>query len=75
LEDFEILMDYLVRIQCRTEERSLYGGWTRGFDFNLWESHGSNADLGSAWCLETGWCNAIIALALAGYLKEESVKG
>ena len=75
LEDFEILMDYLVRIQCRTEERSLYGGWTRGFDFNLWESHGSNADLGSAWCLETGWSNAIIALALAGYLKEESVKG
>jgi len=74
LEDFEILMDYLVRIQCRTEDRSLYGGWTRCFDFNLWESHGSNADLGSAWCLETGWCNAIIALALAGYLKERTEK-
>jgi hypothetical protein len=47
----------------------LDGGWTRGFDYEKWESHGSNADDSwTAWCLETGWTNAVIDLALSMYL-------
>ena len=68
-DDFERLVDYLVRIQLRSGDPRVDGGWTRGFDYEKWESHGSNADHSwTAWCLETGWTNAIIDIALAMYL-------
>jgi hypothetical protein len=34
----------------------------RGFDYELWEYHGSSSDNGwGPWCVETGWTNALIA--------------
>jgi hypothetical protein len=70
LEAFEKAMDYLVRIQIEDESRpTIDGGWMRGFDYSLWEYYGSNADESwTPYCLETGWCNAIIDIALALYL-------
>jgi hypothetical protein len=66
-EDFEALGDYLVRIQAdRPGDQRVDGGWMRAFDYELWEAHASNADHSwTAWCLETGWTNAIIDIALA----------
>jgi hypothetical protein len=74
LQAFEKVMDYLVRIQIEDESRpAIDGGWMRGFDYSLWEYYGSNADESwTPYCLETGWCNAIIDIALALYLTSDS---
>ena len=63
-------MDYLIRIQVEnTSKPSIDGGWMRGFDYGLWEYYGSNADESwTAYCMETGWMNAIIDIALSLYL-------
>jgi hypothetical protein len=72
-DDCEKVLDYLVRIQDRSGNPRTDGGWMRGFDYELWEPHGSNADHSwTAWCMETGWTNAIIALTLGLYLDEDS---
>jgi hypothetical protein len=70
LQAFEKLTDYLVRIQIEDRSKpAIDGGWMRGFDYSLWEYYGSNADESwTPYCLETGWCNAIIDTALALYL-------
>jgi hypothetical protein len=71
-DDFERLMDYLVRIQLESADPRLDGGWTRAFDYELWETHASNADHSrTAWCLGTGSTNAIIDIALALYLADD----
>jgi hypothetical protein len=71
-DDFEKLMDYLVRIQLESADPRLDGGWTRAFDYELWEAHASNVDDSrTAWSLETGWTNAIIDIALALYLADD----
>jgi hypothetical protein len=74
-EDFETLMDYLVRIQVdRPGDPRVDGGWTRAFDYELWEAHASNADHSwTAWCMETGWTNAVIDIALALALLENDL--
>jgi hypothetical protein len=66
-DDFDALMDYLVRIQVdRPSDPRTDGGWTRAWDYELWEAHASNADHSwTAWCMETGWTNAIVDIALA----------
>jgi len=65
--------DYLVRIQLESPDYTLDGGWMRGFDYSLWEYYGSNADQSwTAYCLETGWANAIIDMALALYLLDDT---
>ena len=60
-------MDYLVRIQIRSDSKPVIdGGWMRGFDYSLWEYYGSNADESwTAYCMETGWTDAIIHIALS----------
>ena len=70
LNMFERVMDYLIRIQVEnTSKPSIDGGWMRGFDYGLWEYYGSNADESwTAYCMETGWMNAIIDIALSLYL-------
>jgi hypothetical protein len=71
-EDFFRVADYLVRIQAETPDPRTDGGWMRGFDYALWEYYGSNADLfWTAYCMETGWSNAIIDIALALYLLDD----
>lgn len=51
------LAEFLCRIQIRSEAHpELDGAWYRGFDFEKWESWGSNADAGwGVWCTESGW--------------------
>jgi hypothetical protein len=72
-EDFFRIADYLVRIQAETPDPATDGGWMRGFDYGLWEYYGSNADqFWTAYCMETGWCNAIIDIALSLYLLDDS---
>jgi len=70
LAAFHRVGDYLSRIQIIDPERpAIDGGWMRGFDYSLWEPYGSNADESwTAYCMETGWTNAIIDIALALYL-------
>jgi hypothetical protein len=62
----EKLLDYLCRIQIRSEKFSyLDGGWTRAFDFGRWEFWASSADIGwGAWAVESGWSRAWIAATL-----------
>jgi hypothetical protein len=73
LNAFHRVADYLTRIQAADASRSsIDGGWMRGFDYGLWEYYGSNADESwTAYCLETGWSNAIIDIALALYLLDD----
>jgi hypothetical protein len=72
LEDFFRVTDYLVRIQVESPDPSVDGGWMRGFDYALWEYYGANADTAwTAFCMETGWQNAIIDIALALYLMDD----
>jgi len=72
LDDFFRTTDYLVRIQVESPNPAIDGGWMRGFDFSLWEYYGSNADQGwNAYCMETGWTNAIIDMALGLYLMDD----
>ena len=72
-DNFFRVADYLVRIQIESSDRTINGGWMRGFDYALWEYYGSNADQSwTAYCLETGWCNAIIDIAIALYLLNDS---
>lgn len=61
------MTQFLCRIQIRsTEHPYLNGTWMRGFDYELWEYYGSNADLGwGAWCVESGWYQAWIMAVLA----------
>ena len=73
LEDYFRVTDFLVRIQVQSANPAIDGGWMRGFDYSLWEYYGSNADQSwTAYCLETGWTNAIIDIALALHLLDES---
>jgi hypothetical protein len=73
LEDYFRVADYLVRIQVESPNERIDGGWMRGFDYSLWEYYGSNADQSwTAYCMETGWTNAIIDVALALYLLEDT---
>ncbi|MEK7404671.1 MAG: hypothetical protein AAB225_06145 [Acidobacteriota bacterium] len=73
LEDFFRVTDYLVRIQIDSPDPAIDGGWMRGFDYSLWEYYGANADTAwTAYCMETGWQNAIIDIALALYLMDDS---
>jgi hypothetical protein len=72
-ENFFRVMDFLVRIQIESPDRTINGGWMRGFDYSLWEYYGSNADQSwTAYCLETGWDNAIIDMAIELYLLDDS---
>ena len=72
-DNFYRVTDFLVRIQIESPDPTINGGWMRGFDYSLWEYYGSNADQSwTAYCLETGWCNAIIALALELYLLDDT---
>jgi len=72
-ENFSRIADYLVRFQMDSKDRTIDGGWMRGFDYSLWEYYGSNADQSwTAYCLETGRCNAIIDIAFALYLLDDS---
>jgi hypothetical protein len=72
LESFFKLADYLVRIQDRSGHPQTDGAWMRAFDFENWEYFGSNGDVGwGPYCLETGWCNAIIDIALGLYLTDD----
>jgi hypothetical protein len=73
LDDFIRTADYLVRIQVESPDAMIDGGWMRGFDYSLWEYYGSNADQGwSAYCMETGWTNAIIDMALGLFLMDDA---
>lgn len=73
LEDFFRVTDYLVRIQIDSPDPAIDGGWMRGFDYSLWEYYGANADTAwTAYCMETGWQNAIIDIALALHLMDDS---
>ena len=74
LKTFERVMDYLVRIQIENAAKpTIDGGWMRGFDYGLWEYYGSNADESwTAYCMETGWMNAIIDIALSLYLLDDT---
>lgn len=51
----------------RIDTKSKYNGvWFRGFDYEKWETYGSDGDAGwGIWCTETGWSQAQISSALS----------
>lgn len=59
--------DYLVRIQQVSSRSPQYNGvWFRGFDYEKWETYGSDGDAGwGIWCAETGWCQSWISATLS----------
>ncbi len=60
------LSDYYVRIQQVGSNSRYNGVWFRGFDYEKWETYGSDGDAGwGVWCAETGWCQAWISAALS----------
>ena len=61
------LADYHVRIQMVSREMPTYNGiWFRGFDFEKWETYGSDGDAGwGVFCIETGWSQSWISSALS----------
>lgn len=61
------LSDYFVRIQQISDTKPQYNGvWFRGFDYEKWETYGSDGDAGwGIWCVETGWCQSWISAALS----------
>ena len=63
----KLLSDYHVRIQQICEKYPEYNGvWYRGFDFEKWETYGSDGDAGwGIWCIETGWSQSWISSALS----------
>ncbi len=66
------LLTYLAAIQIRSEEPRLDGAWLRAFDYELWEYHGSNADIGwGPYAVETGWTIAPIMAGAALRLLDE----
>jgi hypothetical protein len=62
----ERLVEYLVRIQARSETLPyLDGAWFRAFDYGRWDYWASSADIGwGAWSAETGWGPAWIGAVL-----------
>ena len=61
------LVEFLCRIQIRSEKKPyLDGWWFRAFDDRRWEYWASSADMGwGAWSLEAGWGQAWTAITLA----------
>ena len=61
------LSEYHVRIQQVCEADPTYHGvWFRGFDFEKWETYGSDGDAGwGIFCIETGWSQSWISSALS----------
>lgn len=63
--------DRMADFFCRNMTKSvrhpqLDGGWYRGFDFARWDFGGSNSDrCWGVYCMETGWIQGWILLALA----------
>ena len=61
-----LLSDYHVRIQQVGNDPLYNGAWFRGFDFEKWETYGSDGDAGwGVWCAETGWCQSWISSTLS----------
>ncbi|MBQ8449207.1 MAG: hypothetical protein IJX27_09810 [Clostridia bacterium] len=47
---------FLARCQVHSNDISLHGSWSRGFDVERWEIYGVPHDIGwSPCCVETGW--------------------
>ncbi|MBQ8740854.1 MAG: hypothetical protein IJY79_04825, partial [Clostridia bacterium] len=60
------LSDYHVRIQQVSDNTKYNGVWFRGFDYEKWETYGSDGDAGwGIWVTETGWSQAQISSALS----------
>jgi hypothetical protein len=71
----DLLAEYVVRIQVRSEEIPyLDGTWFRGFDFRRWDYWASSGDAGwGVWCAETGWGPAWNGIVLGLRQKQTSL--
>ncbi|MBQ8740231.1 MAG: hypothetical protein IJY79_01615 [Clostridia bacterium] len=62
----KMVSDYHIRIQQKSDNAKYNGVWFRGFDYEKWETYGSDGDAGwGIWCTETGWSQAQISSALS----------
>ncbi|MDD6467212.1 MAG: discoidin domain-containing protein [Erysipelotrichaceae bacterium] len=60
------LADFFVRIQQVSDNKTHNGVWFRGFDYEKWETYGSDGDAAwGVWCTETGWSQAWISNTLS----------
>ena len=60
------LNDYFVKIQQVSTDAKYDGVWFRGFDYDKWETYGSDGDAAwGIWATETGWSQAWISNTLS----------
>lgn len=61
------LSDFFVKSQQVSDTHSDFNGvWFRGFDYEKWETYGSDGDAAwGVWATETGWCQAWISNTLS----------
>lgn len=60
------LAEFLVRIQQVSDDPEADGVWYRGFDYDKWETYGSDGDTDwGIWSTETGWTQAWITNTLS----------
>jgi hypothetical protein len=70
IKDFhEKLCQYISMIQISSRKKEFDGGWMRSFHLHKQEYFGNNGDTGwGAYCIESGWTNAMI---LSGLILKE----
>lgn len=63
----DLMSDFFCRVSASSRAHPRFeGGWYRGFDLKRWEFGGSNSDrCWGAWCMETGWIQGWILMALS----------
>lgn len=65
LEFNDQLVNYISDIQIVSDKKEYRGGWMRSYHLESKEYFGNNGDTGwGAYCLESGWTNAIITTGL-----------
>lgn len=56
---------FFARCQVHSENITIHGSWSRGFDVELWEIYGVPHDIGwSPCCVETGWTMGEILMGI-----------
>lgn len=62
----DALNNYFVKIQQTSTNNKYNGVWFRGFDYDKWETYGSDGDAAwGIWATETGWSQAWISNTLS----------
>lgn len=72
LEIFKGLIEYVTKIQIKSDDKRFNGGWMRAFSITHQEYYGLDLDkFWGAYCIMAGWTMGIIPLALLSELTDD----